>query len=92
MPKQSLEDRVAILERALGSALAIDISGFDPVAQETKRKAEAKAAEEKAAAREAEAKAILDAQTAALYAEEQRAKADEDARLQATLKSQSKKK
>jgi hypothetical protein len=89
---KSLEARVGVLERALGAALAIDLSGFDPEAVEAKRKAETKAAEEKAAAREAEAKAISDAQIAALYAEEQRAKADDDARLQAILKSQSKKK
>jgi hypothetical protein len=43
--EQSLEARIAVLERAIG-ALGIRLSGFDPAVAQAQEEANAKAAEE----------------------------------------------
>jgi hypothetical protein len=72
---KTLGDRVDILERALGSALAIDLSGFDPEAVKAKQEAEAKVAKE----REKEEQAKRDEESARLVAEAEAAEKAEAA-------------
>jgi NAD/NADP transhydrogenase alpha subunit len=90
MPKQSLEARVAVLERAVASALGFSLEQFDPEAVQAKQEAEAKAAEE----RERIDKARKDVQSAHYAAQAEAdaiARAEEVVRAQELLDAENKK-